>query len=447
MKKLFTSALALAFFALLVAPQEVSAQFPKIKAPKIKAPKIETPKVDDIKIPKGGNDSKTTNGKTTDTKTTGGSKSSGSFSNVTEDPSANSHRRGCDENLVAMDAEYAKPSPSYVELSKLKESTDKKLEFIKKLEPNVDASKFLEKYTPLKTRIEKDEANYSKVKTLEKTLWDKHNYDEKYQQYDFYNYKKRGCYCRKPYDKEVAKDTEFAATKSEYRATTALLVGYTHKETETLLTNAESCYTHANTYAVWMGGENIATLEAFATKNEANEPKDVIKKATEYSEMIDMLAADPSFVMTADSKAKLADGKARVEKIKTSAETYISSGRYQAHLDKLHKEKIAKVFLGKAASKNPTIEKGAMDFVKSEGLGTAVRAVTVDNDYQVAKNDVGIPKWQYREMEVAYKDKDGKCFKVTVYASYTYKGGGTFATVPTYGRDGAKEMACENVNK
>jgi hypothetical protein len=442
MKKIFASTFTLAFFALLLTPQEAAAQFPKIKAPKIETPKIKVPKADDVKVPKGGNDSKTT-----DSKTTIGSKSSGSFSNITDDVSAGLHRQTCDKNIETITAEYAKPSPDYVELTKLRKDTDDRLGFVKKLEPNVNATKFEEKYTPLKTRMDKDIANYEKAKTLEALFQDTYYYDSKYQQYDFYNYKKRGCYCNESYPKSVAKDSEFSAKKAEYKATIALLVGYTDADTEKIFATAESCYANGNTYAAWLGGENVATLDKFAAENEANEPKRVIEKATEYSAVIDMLMADPSFVLTADSKTKLAEGKARVEKIKTSAETYISSGRFQAHLDKLHKEKIAKVFLGKAASKNPTIEKGAMDFVKSEGLGTAVRAVTVDNDYQVAKNDVGIPKWQYREMEVAYKDKDGKCFKVTVYASYTYKGGGTYATVPTYGRDSEKEMACENVNK
>ena len=188
-------------------------------------------------------------------------------------------------------------------------------------------------------------------------------------------------------------------------------------------------------------------MEAFATKNEANEPKEVIKQASEFITVSDMLAADPSFPITTEAKTALASGKARAEKVKNSADTYISSGRYQAHLDKLHKEKIAKVFMPKAVGKNASLEQSAMAYVKTESLGTAIRAVNIDADYRVAKNDVGIPKYQFKEFVVAYKDKDGKCFMVSVYASYTYKGGGTYSTAPTWGHDYPQEMACENVNK
>jgi hypothetical protein len=64
--------------------------------------------------------------------------------------------------------------------------------------------------------------------------------------------------------------------------------------------------------------------------------------------------------MTAETKAAVASGKARAVKVRTSADTHISSGRYQAHLDKLYQEKIAKVFMPKATVKNPTLEQAAI---------------------------------------------------------------------------------------
>lgn len=50
-------------------------------------------------------------------------------------------------------------------------------------------------------------------------------------------------------------------------------------------------------------------------------------------------------------------------------------------------------------------------------------------------------------MWVSFKAKDGKCYMAAVYASYTYKGGGTYANEPTWGADRPEEMACENASK
>jgi hypothetical protein len=78
---------------------------------------------------------------------------------------------------------------------------------------------------------------------------------------------------------------------------------------------------------------------------------------------------------------------------------------------------------------------------------TTLRAVTVTVEPIVSHNEFGIPKWQYHEIWVAYKGKTGKCYRVPVYATYTYKGGGTYATVPNWSADSPEEMACGNVTK
>jgi hypothetical protein len=85
-------------------------------------------------------------------------------------------------------------------------------------------------------------------------------------------------------------------------------------------------------------------------------------------------------------------------------------------------------------------------YIKGEDVGTVSRAVTFHDDYKVVKLDNGIPKYQFKEITMATK-KDGKCYRVSVYASYTYKGGGTYSTTPTWGYDKPEEMACDNVNK
>ena len=76
-----------------------------------------------------------------------------------------------------------------------------------------------------------------------------------------------------------------------------------------------------------------------------------------------------------------------------------------------------------------------------------MRTVMETEDYYVHKNDIGIPEYQYHEFTVAYKAKDGRCYKATVYATYTYKGGGTYATVPKWSANEPIELSCANVAK
>lgn len=441
MKKIISSILSCALF-LAAAPQDANAQFPKIKAPKVDVPKIKTPKVE---VPTGGDDNKSSGKSSGKTDVKIGSKSSGSFDNVTEDPSANSHRRNCDEKLDFLIAEYAKPTRNYSEIFANEESINKAYGFVKKLEPNVDGSRFEAKHKPIQERVAADLVSYNRAKELEKEFNNKYSYSRFYEKYTFENYIKYGCYCKNS-NKEVTKYTDFQPLRSEYEAILVKISGYSDVDSKNRLMSADSCYAHANTYATWVGNTKIQEIEAFAAQNEANEPKEVSKKASEFITVSDMLAADPSFPITTETKTALASGKARAEKVKNSADTYISSGRYQAHLDKLYQEKIAKVVMPKSTVKNASLEQSAIAYIKGEDVGTPSRAVTIHADHKVVKLNNGIPKYQFKEIVVATK-KDGKCYKVSVYASYTYKGGGTYATTPTWGYDKPEEMACENVNK
>lgn len=442
MKKIIRAVLACALF-LVATAQDVNAQFPKIKTPKVEVPKIKTPKVE---LPTDSDNNKGSSKTSSKTDVKIGSKSSGSFDNVTEDPSANSHRRNCDEKLDFIIAEYAKPARNYSEIFKQEESINKAYEFVKKLEPNVDGSRFEAKHNPIKERVAADLVSYNRAKELEKEFSNNYSYEKEYKEYTFEKYQSNLCYCKYYYNKTASKYSEYQPLKTEYDALLVKLAGYSHEDTKIIFERVASCHTNGNTYATWVGNAKIQELEAFATKNEANEPKDVIKKANEYITVSDMLAADPSFPITTAAKTALASGKASAEKIKNSADTYISSGRYQAHLDKLYQEKIAKVFMPKSTVKNASLEQSAIAYIKGEDVGTPSRAVTIHADHKVVKLDNGIPKYQFKEIVVATK-KDGKCFKVSVYASYTYKGGGTYATAPTWGYDKPEEMACENLNK
>lgn len=125
----------------------------------------------------------------------------------------------------------------------------------------------------------------------------------------------------------------------------------------------------------------------------------------------------------------------------------------------MHAAEIAKVFLPKAATKNATLEAGAMNYVKGteyndylkgrsdSQVASTMRAVTTTASTYIKKNEYGLPLYEYHEIWVAFKGKDGKCYMCAVYASYTYKGGGVYSTTPTWGADAPEEMACDNVMK
>jgi hypothetical protein len=105
------------------------------------------------------------------------------------------------------------------------------------------------------------------------------------------------------------------------------------------------------------------------------------------------------------------------------------------------------------------LEAGAINYVKGaeyteyltgrkdSPVASTFRAITATATPYVKKNEYGLPLYEYHELWVAFKGKDGKCYRCAVYASYTYKGGGTYATVPTWGGDAPEEMACDNVLK
>ncbi len=239
------------------------------------------------------------------------------------------------------------------------------------------------------------------------------------------------------------------------------MVGYKNDNTQTILSNNTVCLENGNKYAVWASTENLAVaVEKYNSDKKESDPKKVILRCDDYIKALERIESDYSLNLSSEAKTALADGKKKTTAIKTDAELYISSGKYQVYLDKVYAEKIAKVFMPKAVTKNATLETGAMAYVKGQEyndylknrvkeseVATTLRAVTLTKEPYVKKNEYGIPLYQYHEMWVAYKGKDGKCYLTAVYASYTYKGGGTYATVPTWGADAPDEMACENVNK
>lgn len=83
--------------------------------------KVETPKVE---LPSIGSGKSDKSSGSSSVSLPGGKDKSGLFSNITDDPSADVHRKNAVTNLTALEAEYAKASVDYVALTKLMFETD-----------------------------------------------------------------------------------------------------------------------------------------------------------------------------------------------------------------------------------------------------------------------------------------------------------------------------------
>lgn len=391
---------------------------------------------------------------------------SGLFKKVTDDPSAEHHRKTAVKNLETLESIFKQSSINYDELTKLLFENERTLGHIKKLEPNVDAEKYNERYLPLKDRADKENAIYAQVVEIEKLFNKEFSAPTEMQKYDPLSFRtdsygmKKSCYCR-TYEQYTKTFTEFDTKKAEYQKLTAQLVGYKDADTEKLFENMNTCLINGNQYAIWASTENLEKdVIAYATKEQIAEPKLVIKRCVDYIKALERIETDYSLNLDEAAKTALKTGNEKILKVKTEAETYISSGKYQAYLDKVHAEKIAKVFLPKAVTSNPNLEQGALNYIKgteyneylknntsTSQVASVVKAITLTKEPYVKKNDYGIPLYQYHELWVSYKGKDGKCYITAVYASYTYKGGGVYASTPTWGADYPQEMGCQNLGK
>lgn len=426
----------------------------KIKKPSIS---LEKPKID-----LGGTKSGSDSGNTGILKKTD---ASGLFTNVTEDPSANHHRKSAVEKLDLLDAENAKASPDYKEVRRISNEINKHLESVLKLEPDVDAAKYNERYAPVKLKAEEDLTVYDEVTKMENDFDLNYRSGSPNETADPLNFRipqgyreTAPCYCR-AWD-QTWTYADFTANQEKYHGLTGKLKGYSDDATEKTLTSMATCVASGNKYAAWASKDKLQTeILDYSTKMKPESPNKVIKRCDEYLEALTRIETDPSLNLDAAAKNALVAGKAQVNKTKAESELYISSGEFDIYKEKLATEAAAKVFLPKAVTSSG-LESGAKTYISGaeykaylvDNLGkspvtSTLKAVCVSADYHVVKNDLGIPKYQYKEFWVAYKGTDGKCYMAAVYANYTYKGGGTFTTIPNWQADGPERMACENVNK
>jgi hypothetical protein len=149
MKKNQSIALLLGAFTLCF---NAYGQLPKISKPKIN---VSVPGNSDVKASDVG---------------LGGKDPSGLFKNITNDESANVHRKNAVTNLSAIESEYAKTSVDYEVLTKLMFENERTLGHVMKLEPKVDRSNYDAKYLPLKEKADKQNAVYVEIVKLEKSF-------------------------------------------------------------------------------------------------------------------------------------------------------------------------------------------------------------------------------------------------------------------------------------
>lgn len=445
----------------------------------ITKPKIEVKKPN-IELGKKGSEGSSGSGNSSSsggTSVLSKSDPSGLFDNVSEDPSAELHRKRAVENLEGLEAEFKKETVDYIKVDGYYSDAEQRLGFIAKLEPGTDATKFRTRYAPSKERAVKELEIYSRVKTLEAKLQNNfrtttfYSKDESIATKEFKTPNPltfrvpgygvtRTCYCRDR-EENTSTYTEFENTVNEYDELKAQLAGYNDAVTNEFISTMNECVSDGNKYAVWASSEQLqVAVVNYGAENKIANPKEVIKRCEEYTAGLDAIATDYSLNLDQNAKNALEQGKSEVAKVRSESELYISSGEYQKYLDKVHAEEIAKVFMPKAATKNATMEAGAMKYIKGEEYGnylknsvgisavsSTIRAVSLSGTYMVHKNEFGIPEYQYKEYCVAYKDVEGKCYKVAVYASYTYKGGGVYDTIPNWSADSPEELSCDNVNK
>lgn len=420
-------------------------------------PKITKPKIN-VSVP-GNNDAKASD------VGLGGKDESGLFKNITNDESAKVHRKSAVANLNTLEAEFTKTSVDYEALTKLIFENERSLGFVMKLEPKIDRTKYDEKYMSLKEEADKQNAIYVEILKLEKSFQKDFSAPTEFKKPEVLSFRGDSysshsqCYCRN-YRSEEKTLAEYDASKKQYEEFAGQLVGYKNTATQTIFANMKTCIANGNNYALFASKENLTKeVVEYNTTNRAADPKKVIKRCEDYLVALSKIETDNSLKLEASTLVALTQAKATVTKIKVEAETYISSGLFQKYQEKLYVEKIAKVVLPKAGSKNATLEAGAITYVKGaeyteyligrkdSPIASTFRAITATATPYVKKNEYGLPLYEYHELWVAFKGKDGKCYRCAVYASYTYKGGGTYATVPTWSGDAPEEMSCLNVLK
>lgn len=430
-----------------------------IKKPKLK---VDTPKVEVDKGKSGSSDSGSSVIPKADP--------SGLFVRITDDRSASSHRSEAVKNLELLEAEYAKETINYLSAEELIAEIDKRLGMVLKLEPNVGKEKFDDRYNAVKNPILADLEVIKPMKEMSKTLRTKFNASGEYQEIEVLAYRKitgyrdaAACYCRE--HDQTGTYAEYEKLKQDYRSEGSKVPKYKDEATERSIENMDKCLANGVKYVEFIATDGYKKdIVEYSEKEKPSNPTDVISKCEKYLSALDRIKTDPSLNLSEPLIKDLEFAKSEVSRIKTEAELYISSGEFDKHKAAIRAERAKLVEMPKAVTKSPNLESQAINYIlKGQAFKnylssthgdarkgnpvSSLRAVSLHSQAQVKKNSLGVPLYQYKEIVVAYKDSDGLCQIVSVYAEYTYKGGGVYASEPTWSADAPIQIACENVNK
>ncbi len=392
-----------------------------------------------------------------------GSDKSGLFSKIDPNGSVASHCRTAVEDLNKLDEFYASNKIDYEALQKLMDHLNRTLANIRKLEPEVDETKFQERFSSLEERALNDFSALKRIKEIDKILREDFLTESEFPKPNPLNYRLEEdiCYCRRKAENNRPLN-EYLDLRNEYFKLEKQLVGYHDKYELAIIGKIDSCVSNAFNYLEWVCHENFEKeIIDFNAKRKESNPKSVIKKCEEYKLFFERFITDYSIQIDQKAETLINETTLKINAIQQESEEYISSGKYQIYLDKMHTEKIASVFVPKAEYSNSTLEAGVKKWVmgakdhfngfaigdKIEGIKSVNRTSISTPSPIVEKNNDGTIKWKYYSIWTAFTTTDNKCYLVRVFATYNYEGGGKYSSTPVYGSEYLDEMSCDNVNK
>lgn len=381
------------------------------------------------------------------------------FANTTDDFTAGYMRRTVTQYLTNLETELNKPDPNTEKAVQYVGKIDDLLKKVKEGEPNVDATVFMSVYNPMKNRVNGGGGAITKLKSLDAEFQSKFRVSDKYQEPNPLDFGKGADYtgfvlgyCSAPFSSEKYTHAEYTTKKVEYDKLVTEVGQYSAPETEKIFKNMNTCLDNGNKYAVWASSTNLKeAIVDFNTANTTARPKMVIERCEEYLNALDRIEKDYSLNLSAEAKTSITNARKQITEVTKKNQEYISSGKYQVYLDKVHKEQIAKIFVPKASTSRPSLESAVAQNVKGrEVYGMTVsqvfKTVSMSSNFVIEKNFLDLPKYKYYRYYLSVKTTDGKCLLISVYEQYEYAGGGTYLKKPDYKIGGVEEMSCKNVN-
>lgn len=133
-----------------------------------------------------------------------------------------------------------------------------------------------------------------------------------------------------------------------------------------------------------------------------------------------------------------------------SFELDLSEGQEKllALTERLHQEKISRVFLPKPKMVNAALQQSIVAALKANGWKQQILRVAItDSDWHIHRNALGAIEFRSLGASVAMKEPDGRCRYFTLSFKQPFLGGGRYGSTAQYGVGNNFEMLCANVGK